>query len=247
MEVHVVRARRYIVSLTLFSKLPDNWVLHMRETRDTCEIKRQTGIHFLYQLRHWGIPWMSALLQNSCQAAFQLFTASLTNALIENASRKTILRETNLVSHPVIASKPSTSLLKDLHTCDPFLCCPENWGKTGTEGLDTRMSWLWRFKLSLTSGFGPRCTLQLSDNQSRHSLTHKNWETFLQCPGKWNIRAVNGDFPDLPQYGVNIPNAQTVRTVPAQRLSNCALGRGPPNRPHKLLKWPCTLLWSCKN
>ena len=89
MEVHVGITRWYTASLTLFSKLCYNWVLHMRASRDTHEIQRQTGIHFLYQLWYWGISWTSALLQSCCWAAFQFFTASLINALIENASRKT--------------------------------------------------------------------------------------------------------------------------------------------------------------
>lgn len=147
----------------------------------------QTGIHFTFQPWHLEITWISALLQSSCGAASQLFAASLINALTENACMKTWYYVKLIWFH--ILSKPpnlqSTSQLKDLCTCDPLLCCHENQAKTGTDALDTQMRWLQQFKLSLTSGFGPH-SLQLSDSQSRHSLTHINWETFLKGPGKWN-------------------------------------------------------------
>lgn len=41
---------------------------------------------------------------------------------------------------------------------------------------------------------------------------------------------------------INIPNVQTIKAVSAQTVK-----RGRPNRTHKLLKWPCLLVWSCKN
>lgn len=110
-KVHVGITRQYRASLALFSLLHYNWVLRMTESRDTCETDTD-GPPFLVPAEALRNTLDLSSASKFLSSSFPARCSSCGKCAHGKRQQENLIsRETNLVSHSVVASKPSTCVV----------------------------------------------------------------------------------------------------------------------------------------